>query len=86
MTIKLRKFILIRYWKCWVWVKQDLTWVSLYFWENLISWANDLRKLILLGLNCETFKYSGVKVEIRQKSDNDTLPWVLDIDVFCKIK
>ena len=30
-----------------------------------MSWDNDIKKLVLLGLNYETFKYNGVKVKIR---------------------
>ena len=42
----------------------DSIMVSLYFWENLINWANDFKKSILRGLNSEIIKYNGVKVKI----------------------
>ena len=53
-----------------------------FFGKNLISRANDIRKLILLRLNCKTFKYGRTKVKIAQKSDSDTFTRVLNILMF----
>ena len=49
---------------------------------NKLGWLSFKKKIILLGLNCKTFKFGGIKVKIWQKSDNGTLRCVLDIMMF----